>query len=83
MERQIVRIMAEGDLRALAVGASSVSGETAQRVHQVLIAEQGEVYVLARSSLVAAEEGAIDKLKALFERRTDVCSRRCKGRPRS
>jgi len=66
MERQIVRIMAEGDLRALAVGASSVSGETAQRVHQVLIAEQGEVYVLARSSLVAAEEGAIDKLKALF-----------------
>jgi len=66
MERQIVRIMAEVDLRSLAVGTSTMSGEAAQRIHQVLIAEQGEVYVVARSSLVAGEEGAIDKLKALF-----------------
>lgn len=66
MERQIARIMAEGNLRSLAVGASAMSGETAEQVHKVLIAEQGEVYVVARENLVMGDSDAIDQLKSLF-----------------
>lgn len=43
-----------------------MSGETAQQVHKVLIAEQGEVYVVARENLVMGDSDAIDQLKSLF-----------------
>lgn len=63
MEQQIARVRAEGDLRRLAVGAATASGEAAESVHKVLIAEQGEVYVIAREKVVQADPGAINELK--------------------
>lgn len=67
MEKQIPRIMAEQGMRALAITSSASSGEAATEVYQSLVAEQGEVYVLSGSSgVVEAEDGAIDKLKAMF-----------------
>lgn len=66
MEKQIGRIRAETDLRTLAVNASSFSKEQAEKVHEVLIAEQGEVYVISHEAIVTAEAGALAKLKALM-----------------
>lgn len=67
MDKQIARIRAEKGMRELAISNSSMSGEAAQGVYQTLVAEQGEVYVLSRTTgVVEAEEGAIDKIKAMF-----------------
>lgn len=66
MERQITRVRAEKDLRSLAIQACSFSGEQAEKIHKVLIAEQGEIYVIARSAIEVAEEGALASLKALM-----------------
>lgn len=66
MERHIARVRAESDLRSLAIQASSFGGEQAQKIHEVLVAEQGEVYQVARESVVQAEAGALDKLRSLM-----------------
>lgn len=66
MERQISRIRAEADLRSLAIQSCSYSGEQAEKVHKVLIAEQGETFVIARSAIEAGEQGALAALKALM-----------------
>lgn len=66
MERQISRIMAENNLRGLAVGTATMSGEAAQQVHQTLVAEQGEVYIVTRDAIVEGDAGAVEQLKALF-----------------
>lgn len=66
MERQINRIRADGDLRALSINGCTMGGEHVQKVHQALIAEQGEVYVIARSALVMADHDALAQLKSLM-----------------
>lgn len=67
MEKQIARIMAEKGMRDLAISNGAMSGDAANSVYQTLVAEQGEVYVLSRTTeVVKAEEGAIDKIKAMF-----------------
>lgn len=55
-------------MRELAVTTSSGSGEAANSTYQSLIAEQGEVYILGSTyeRIVDAEEGAFDKIKAMF-----------------
>ncbi len=66
METQLPRIRAEQDLRRMAVVASVNSKESIQKVHQALVIEQGDVYQLEHNALVAAEPGAVKKLKSLF-----------------
>ncbi len=68
LDRQIARIMAEQGVRSLAITTAASSGEAANHTYQSLIAEQGEVYVLSGSDkrIVNAEEGAVDRLKAMF-----------------
>ena len=68
MDKRINRIMAEQGVRSLAITTAAGSGEAANNTYQSLIAEQGEVYVLSGSQdrVVDAEEGAVDRLKAMF-----------------
>lgn len=49
----IDRIMAQGDLRALMIGASAQNGETAKSLHKKLEVELGEIQELEANALPA------------------------------
>ena len=66
MESCIVRVMAEGDLRAIGVKQSVASTEALQQQKQQLVMQMGEVYVVEHSRIVKAEPGAIEKLRKLM-----------------
>lgn len=66
MDTQIPRIQASNDVRKLSVVTCSMGGDHVDEVYKTLVAEQGEVYVMARTAYVEAESDALARLKELM-----------------